>query len=115
MDPYANFTRASWHATIDKLEQLELALQIPPWAVAVISLCALSILSMLVICGVACGIFVQQHVQKKDQQKRLLNSDSEVQELELQENIENAPAPAPTSKKRGKQRVSRDVYDDMEI
>lgn len=116
MDAYNNLTRTSWHATIDKLEeQLELARKIPPWAVAVISLCALSLLSMLVICGFACGLFVQQHVQKEEQRNRLLASDSAVQELELQENTENAPAPGPSSKKKGKQRVSRDVDDDMEL
>ena len=114
MEAYANFTRDSWHATIDKLEEeLELARQIPPWAVAVISLCALSLLSMLVICGFACGLFVQQHVQKEEQRSGLLNSDSAVQELELQENTEDAPAPVPISKKRAKERVS--VEDDMEI
>lgn len=116
MDAYSNLTRASWHSTIDRLEeQLEAAREMPPWAVAVIVLCALSLLSMLVICGFGCGLLVQQHVNQEDQRNRLLASDSAVHELELQDNAEPAQTQTkPSSKKKGKQRVSRED-DDMEL
>ena len=115
MDAYSNLTRASWHATIDKLEyQLEAAREIPPWAVAIVVLCALSLLSMLVICGFGCGLLVQQYVQQEEQRNRLITSDSAVSELELQDNVEASSEPALSSKKKGKQRVSRED-DDMEL
>ena len=101
-------------STIDSLEeQLELARSVPPWAVAVIVLCALSLLAMLVVCGFACGLAVQQHVQKDERKKRLITSDSAVQELELQENVALTPTPpaSETPRKKGKMPLS----DDMEL
>jgi len=116
MDVYTNFTRASWLATIDSLQDnLEAARQVPPWAVAVICLCALSLLSLLVIFGFACGLFVQQHIQNEERESRLLNSDSAAREgeVQLEENIEMTMEAGPTSKKKGKERVA--CVDDREL
>lgn len=116
MDTYTNFTRTSWLATIDSLQDsLEAARQVPPWAVVVICLCGLSLLSLLVIFGFACGLFVQQHIQAEERENRLLNSDSVNRdgEVQLEDNIEMTTEVGPTSMRKGKERVV--CVDDMEL
>ena len=113
MDSYSNLTRASWLATIDTLEdQLERARTIPPWAVAVLVLSAICMLAILIIFGFACGLFVQQCIDKEDQRNRLIVGDAAIQEFGLPE-VEDPPPPPSPKPLNGKQRVVSP--DDMEL
>lgn len=118
MEAYANLTRDSWYKTIDNLEQqLEAAREMPPWAVAVIVLCGLSLLGMLVTCGFGCGVIVQQQqVSHEGPRNSLLASDSAAHELELQENVEEVEEENAQIQhgKKSKQKAPRET-NDMEI
>ena len=101
---------AYWDTTIDILEdQIEQARGVPPWGIAVIVLCALSFVSILVVCGFSCGLLYQYRLQQQEQHKRLIIADAAVShmELQLQDNVEPPPRPKISSKLKGKQRISQ--------
>ena len=108
-------TQNSWRVAIDSLEnRLDAARDIPPWGIAVIVLTALSLLSMLIVCGFGCGVLVQQCSHQEYQIRRLLEMENVVGESEHPIDNTEAVDMVPVQKSanaKGKQRVSIGEYD----
>lgn len=120
MDPVGNFTLSSWQSTIDHLRSdIDAARDLPPWAVAVITLCAISTFVALIACGWG-GLLLLSHVStytsKLESNRRLLNSDS-AQQLEKADvgAVEDEP-PKQSEKRIGNRRLQDSLPpDDAEL
>jgi hypothetical protein len=115
MDIVGNYTEA-WQSTIDHLKaDLDAARDIPPWAIAVITMCAVSLLLALFACGFGLGILAQSSTgaqkNRHETNQSLLNADSAAQRLNEQtgraSDLEMQPSPVAhrSSTKKGKRRV----------
>ena len=61
MESLINNTNQVWQRTIDTLQhELDQARDMPAWAIAVVVLCFVGTLCMFLVCGIWCGILLQQ-------------------------------------------------------
>lgn len=126
MDIIGNYTE-TWQSTIDHLKaDLDAARDIPPWAIAVITMCAVSLLLALFACGFGLGLLAQSSANaqknRRETSQGLLNADSAAQRLNDQPDggndleMDASPVERRSSTKKGKRRVvDQTALDDAEL
>ena len=126
MESLINKTNPVWQRTIDTLQhELDQARDMPAWAIAVVVLCSVSTLCMLLVCGIGCGVLLQQSSsnvgRRVESERGLLASDSAAQQVDDSSayDAESSPAAqAPKNRRKSKptNRSNPDaVVDDMEL
>jgi len=114
-----NKTNPVWQHTIDTLQhELDKARDVPAWAIAVVLLYSVSTMCILLVCGIGCGVVIQQRrsnaVLRVESERGLLSLDSAGQQVDdLSSPASQAPKNIRKSKRTSKA-TNRSTSDALE-